>query len=208
MSTKARAGYDRFYITLKLLTAAALAVFAFRIIEQYQKTSFWPLLLVLLGEAITIGLVLIAPRPREVSLTPRALITTNAATFYFLFVSVTPGSQFLPPAVPGVLIMFGIVWQIMAKLTLGRSFGLLPALRGVVVRGPYRLVRHPIYFGYLCTHIGFFCFAASWRNLAVYTVLYACQVIRIIDEERVLAADPEYGNYMKRVRWRLFPGLF
>ena len=45
--------------------------------------------------------------------------------------------------------------MVVAKMALGRSFGLAPANRGVVVRGPYTLVRHPIYTGYLVTHVGF-----------------------------------------------------
>lgn len=203
-----RATYDRFYLLFKAVTALALAMFAWRIVDEFRLTGFWLYLLVLLGEAITIALVLAAPRPSDVTLSPRALLFTNAATFYFLVVSVEPGRQFLPPAVPGLLVLFGILWQVAAKLTLGRCFGLLPAVRGIVVGGPYRVVRHPIYFGYLCTHIGFFCFAASWYNLAVYTVLYACQIMRILDEERLLARVPAYAAYMKRVRWRLLPGVF
>jgi protein-S-isoprenylcysteine O-methyltransferase Ste14 len=49
-------------------------------------------------------------------------------------------------------------------MVLGRSFGLLPAQRGLVVVGPYRFVRHPIYFGYLIGHIGFLLVNFSWRN--------------------------------------------
>ena len=39
--------------------------------------------------------------------------------------------------------------MIAGKVVLGRSFGLVPANRGIVARGPYLLVRHPIYAGYL-----------------------------------------------------------
>ena len=203
-----RAHYDRFYLLLKLLTVCALGVFAWRIIDSYRQSGYWLLLLVLLGEAITIALVIAAPRPSEVSVSVKSMLLTNTATFYFLFISIEPGTQFLPPAVPGMLVLFGILWQIAAKLTLGRCFGLLPALRGVVVRGPYRVVRHPIYMGYLCTHIGFFCFALSWHNLGVYAALYFCQVLRILDEEHLLMQSPEYQAYSRQVRWRLLPGIF
>src|SRR5437899_9023283 len=43
----------------------------------------------------------------------------------------------------------GLIVVIAAKLTLGRSFGIAPANRGVVARGPYNIVRHPIYTGYV-----------------------------------------------------------
>ena len=200
--------YQRLYWPLKLATAAALGYFAWRILGEFQRSGYWLLLAVLAGEVVIVALVLVARRPQRVEITPRTLLFTNAATFYFLFVSVRPGAQILPPVVPGVLVLFGIAFQIAAKLTLGRRFGLLPALRGIEVRGPYRLVRHPIYAGYFCTHLGLFLVALSWHNLVVFAVLYACQVVRILDEERLLARDPEYAAYMNRVHWRLIPGLF
>jgi protein-S-isoprenylcysteine O-methyltransferase Ste14 len=203
-----RANYDRFFWPLKALTAVAIGIFAWRIVDEYRVTGYWLLLAVLAGELLTIGLVLIGPRPKDVSVSAKSLFFTNAASFYFLFISVKPGLQIVPPAIPGVLVLFGIFMQIAAKLTLGRCFGLLPAVRGIVVIGPYRLVRHPIYFGYLCTHIGFLCFAFSWHNVLVYTGLYACQVMRILDEESLLSKSPEYAAYMKKVRWRLLPGVF
>ena len=200
--------YDRFYWPLKLLTAAALATFAWRIVGEYRISGYWLLLAVLAGEVVVIVLVLIAPRPNAVMVTPRTLLFTNAATFYFLVVSVKPGVQWVPPVVPGLLVLFGIAFQVAAKVTLGRSFGLLPANRGLVKRGPYRIVRHPIYAGYLCTHIGFFLVAMSWHNLIVFSVLYACQVMRILDEETLLSQSPSYVAYRSQVRWRLIPGLF
>ncbi len=33
-------------------------------------------------------------------------------------------------------------------------------------------------------------------------------MIRAVYEERTLARDPEYSDYMSRVRWRVCPGLF
>jgi protein-S-isoprenylcysteine O-methyltransferase Ste14 len=103
----------------------------------------------------------------------------------------------------------GTGWQFTSKFFLGRSFGLLPAQRGLVLNGPYRLVRHPIYLGYLIGHIGFLLVNFSWRNLAVLALLYAAQVHRILREEAVLAANnAEYRAYQQRVRWRLLPFIF
>ena len=41
----------------------------------------------------------------------------------------------------------GCLWQLASVLVLGRCFGILPEARGLVRRGPYRLVRHPVYLG-------------------------------------------------------------
>jgi protein-S-isoprenylcysteine O-methyltransferase Ste14 len=91
---------------------------------------------------------------------------------------------------------------------LRRSFGLAAANRGVVRGGPYRVVRHPIYLGYLCAHLGFLLNNPTWWNAGVYAVATAFQIYRILAEERVLGADPAYAEFRKQVRWRLAPGLF
>jgi protein-S-isoprenylcysteine O-methyltransferase Ste14 len=44
---------------------------------------------------------------------------------------------------------------IAGKVALGRSFGIAPANRGVGRPRPYGFVRHPIYSGYIVTHIAF-----------------------------------------------------
>lgn len=66
-----------------------------------------------------------------------------------------------------------------AKVVIDLSFGLLPPQRSLVMAGPYRIVRHPIYFGYLIGHIGFLLANFSWRNAAVLALLYVAQVVRI-----------------------------
>jgi protein-S-isoprenylcysteine O-methyltransferase Ste14 len=33
-------------------------------------------------------------------------------------------------------------------------------------------------------------------------------LLRAIREENTLAADPQYRDYMQRVRWRVIPGIF
>jgi len=102
----------------------------------------------------------------------------------------------------------GMTLQVWAKVTLGRSFGLLPAHRGVVTSGPYAWVRHPIYLGYLVSHIGFLLANLSVRNFLVLVGLYGLQMVRMILEERVLGrASTEYGSYLQTVRWRFLPGL-
>ena len=51
--------------------------------------------------------------------------------------------------------IIGLAIVVAGKVALGRSFGLLPANRGVVFSGLYRVVRHPIYLGYVLTHGAF-----------------------------------------------------
>jgi protein-S-isoprenylcysteine O-methyltransferase Ste14 len=102
----------------------------------------------------------------------------------------------------------GLVIVIAGKITLGRSFGLVPANRGVVSAGPYLFVRHPIYTGYLLTHIAFaVAYPTPW-NIGILVVTDVTLIIRALCEERILAKDRLYQMYCQRVAWHLVPGIF
>ena len=94
------------------------------------------------------------------------------------------------------------------KVALGRSFGLMPANRGIVSSGIYRVVRHPIYAGYLVTHAAFLAAHPAPLNLLLLVVSDVCLLVRAAFEERTLTLDPAYRSYMGEVRWRVVPGLF
>ena len=93
-------------------------------------------------------------------------------------------------------------------VTLGRRFGVRPALRGLATRGPYRIVRHPIYLAYLLSDIGYN--LQEWNSGTVLLVLtgWASLFYRIYAEERVLSNDPGWPNYAAMVRHRLVPGVW
>jgi protein-S-isoprenylcysteine O-methyltransferase Ste14 len=102
----------------------------------------------------------------------------------------------------------GLAIVIAGKMTLGRSFALLPANRGVVSTGLYRLVRHPIYMGYLVSHLAFLAASPSAWNIAALVVADGALLARAVCEEQTLAKDPAYRDYQARVRWRVVPGIF
>jgi protein-S-isoprenylcysteine O-methyltransferase Ste14 len=97
---------------------------------------------------------------------------------------------------------------ISGKLTLGRSFGLVPANRGVVDDGPYSLVRHPIYTGYLVTHVAFLLANPTPANCAIVVCSDVALIVRALFEERILGHDARYQVYCRRVAWHLVPGVF
>lgn len=122
---------------------------------------------------------------------------------------VGPGSDQAISAQLGVsLFCAGFALQFFAKLALGRSFGILPANRGLKFSGPYRLIRHPMYAGYLMTHIGFLIVVPSLTNLLIYLAALLAQIYRLLAEERLLSADAMYRDYQTSVRYRLLPGIF
>jgi len=81
-------------------------------------------------------------------------------------------------------------------------------LRGLVTRGPYRWVRHPVYLDEITAMLGLLLPILSARNLAVFALFCALQLWRTRHEEAALAATfPEYADYRRRTP-RLLPGLW
>jgi protein-S-isoprenylcysteine O-methyltransferase Ste14 len=102
----------------------------------------------------------------------------------------------------------GLVICFSSFLALGRSFGFAAADRGLVQRGPYAVVRHPIYVSYVLLGAGYVCQSISVRNLLVVLAAVGFNVCRIRAEERVLATNPAHRSYRARVRWRMVPGVW
>src|SRR6201987_936488 len=91
----------------------------------------------------------------------------------------------------------GCLWSLVSVLALGRCFGVLPEARGLVQRGPYRFIRHPVYLGEMTAVAGLTLAAPVPRNVALLVVMVAAQMIRARFEERALRdAFPEYASYM------------
>lgn len=116
-----------------------------------------------------------------------------------------------PPRWPGfaaALFVGGTAWTLASLGTLGRSFAVLPALRTVVTRGPYRVVRHPAYLGELVLLLACVLARPSGSGALVAAFGVGFFVLRIRAEERLLATSPAYSAYMQDVRYRLVPGVW
>jgi protein-S-isoprenylcysteine O-methyltransferase Ste14 len=99
----------------------------------------------------------------------------------------------------------GLVLSLWAMTSLGRSFSIEPAARGLVRRGPYRWLRHPMYAGELLSCLGVCVFHPSLQNLVVVLVFLLSLIVRIRAEEQIVAG---YAEYAKSTRWRLIPNLW
>jgi protein-S-isoprenylcysteine O-methyltransferase Ste14 len=93
-------------------------------------------------------------------------------------------------------------------LNLGKSFGILIALRKVKTRGLYGLVRHPMYATDILLRIGFLVSHLNPFTGLVFVLSTACYVYRAVLEERFLSQDPAYREYMQKVRCRFIPFVF
>jgi protein-S-isoprenylcysteine O-methyltransferase Ste14 len=201
------------HLTEWLLRSFAVLLMAFVVTRWGQAwmndPSRWTALLLLISEGYTLMLILLARRATHRDLSVPAMTATIYAMLYVVLLDPQETLHLAPEWIGAALQLLSMAWQFTAKIVLGRSFGLLPAQRGLVMVGPYRLVRHPIYFGYLIGHIGFLLANFSWHNAAVLALLYVAQVVRIQREEAVLSANnADYSRYQQRVRWRLLPFVY
>jgi protein-S-isoprenylcysteine O-methyltransferase Ste14 len=107
-----------------------------------------------------------------------------------------------------VLVLLSACLSFASLITLGRRFGVRPALRGLATRGPYRLVRHPMYLAYVVGDIGYN--FQEWNTGTALMVIagWASLAYRIRAEERVLSQDARWRAYAATVRNRLLPGLW
>ncbi|MEE8451752.1 MAG: methyltransferase [Thermoguttaceae bacterium] len=191
--------------------AIVLAFFGWlvvRILAVYATKGSVGDLILLSSEGLVVLLVLIRRTASDVSRRPTDWLLAFSATTAPLLVQPTMGQALLPQSIGVSIMLAGMVIQVHAKLVLGRSMGLVAANRGLKLEGPYRYLRHPMYAGYLLTHVGFLMMNPTGWNLAVYSLCYALQIPRLLAEERLLCRDPRYAKHIASVRYRLFPGLF
>ena len=187
--------------------SALFVLLASKIGAEFATTGHLTGLLLLVSELLVVVLTVVR---RPAAVVDRALATRIVSGISIVGVYfIRPiGEALLPDVVTACISGAGLLVIITGKLTLGRSFGLLPANRGVVCRGIYTVVRHPIYAGYLVTHAAFLLAHPTAWNIALLVVSDLALLVRAVYEERTLALDAEYTDYMSRVRWRVIPGAF
>jgi protein-S-isoprenylcysteine O-methyltransferase Ste14 len=189
---------------LALLFGAMLWSF----LQSWLETGNPATMILIVSEGSALTFALIRRFTSDVSLRPLDWIIALLGTTAPLLARPVGGDALLPLFICVPMMVMGFVVQISAKLTLRRSFGAVPANRGVKIGGPYRVVRHPMYAGYCLTHIGFLLTNPSAWNATIYAFAFALQVSRIFAEERVLSRDPSYRNFVVSVPYRLAPGVF
>ena len=163
------------------------------------------LLLFLVSELVGVVLIL-SQRRGEATVAPIPVIAAFLCTGASLLVR-PQGAQLVPDSVSTALVFGGAAIALAAKLSLRRSFGIVPANRGVMRGGVYRVVRHPMYSGYMIGQLGFLLVYFSLWNLALYAFVWLAFVFRAQEEEKFLSADPTYREYAAQVRSRLLPGV-
>ena len=166
-------------------------------------------LLLLVGESLVVVLTIVRRRASTVDRSAAAAIMTTVSLAGPVMLRATDGQGAIAnDHVTALLSAIGLLLVVAGKMALGRSFGVVPANRGVVIRGPYSLVRHPIYTGYLITHAAFMIAHPTGWNISVILIADTALIVRALMEERILSADLSYQQYCRRVGWHLVPGVF
>lgn len=191
----------------RLIVGSFFVHFVFHMLRSPGIHTHWTLLL-FASEFLPVVYIVLRKSSTSLSHRPLDWIVGIAGSIAPLLISPAAAHPLVPAAICFVLMVGGILLQIAAKIVLGRSFGIIPANRGVKVLGPYRFVRHPMYAGYTLTHIGFFLAMPSPMNAAFYIGALGLEIARIYREERVLMRDRSYRAFAGRVRYRLLPGVF
>ena len=157
-----------------------IVMFAVRHIPQRAALGFYPRFAAVAGTLVSAGFVLLPLQELSSALYLASLL----------------------------LIIVGTGLAICVVLVLGRSISLLPEARRLVTRGPYALVRHPLYLGEIIAVAGVTLqYLSSWALLLMGLVC-VFQLQRIKYEELVLSQMfPEYRDYMARTD-RLVPGMY
>jgi protein-S-isoprenylcysteine O-methyltransferase Ste14 len=151
-------------------------------------------------------LFLVRRTPDQLSVRPLAWVAAPIGSFAMLLARPRGGG--LPHLPCELLQLTGVLLALVSLATLGRSFGLVAANRGVKTRGPYRLVRHPAYTGYLISYVGYVLENPGPANVALLLLGTAFQLLRIREEEQLLVRDSRYEQYRSSVRYRLVPLLY
>ncbi|MBU2675884.1 MAG: isoprenylcysteine carboxyl methyltransferase [Gammaproteobacteria bacterium] len=189
-----------------LSLAVFYLAFAFANAKSFVAEPRLSVLLIVLMETIAAVFLIIRRDPDETEHSWQTWTTTTFGTLAPTLFRPTDATADL--IVGDILQVGGFALQIAALLYLSRSFGLLPAYRGIKSSGLYSWVRHPLYSAYVISFIGYWINNQSLANAAVAVFGTAFLVMRIYCEEALLLKYKDYSRYADRTRWRLIPAVW
>jgi protein-S-isoprenylcysteine O-methyltransferase Ste14 len=195
-------------IALNIVGAVGAALFARAGLEYYLSTHS------LIGgaffaEEIWIVVAYLVRRPaRVVSQRPLDWLLAFGGTFGGVLLRQSGAHPHWGVVAGFDLQVIGLTICVLSFIALGRSFGFAAADRGLVQRGPYMFVRHPIYASYFFLQIGYLSQSLSVRNALIVAIICSCNIGRALVEEHLLLTTGRYDKYRAVVRWRLLPGVW
>jgi protein-S-isoprenylcysteine O-methyltransferase Ste14 len=192
-------------IAIGLLLGSVWGYFGYRHVVAFQAHGQWGHLAYGCVETLIAFFFIFRSTPQTVSTKPLDWLFAFVGSFAPSFFS--PATWGILPSATPVLFL-GMILQLLGLLSLNRSFAIVPARRQIKTRGLYAFVRHPLYTSHIIAMTGYVLTNTTTSNLIVYAVGVASLFVRLIREEKHLALDPAYREYMNQVRYRLFPLVY
>jgi len=205
------------FVLVNILVSAVWAYYALQGLAFYEAVEGYPVrriaaLLMTTNSGLLILFFVLRRRSRDWASDPASVAFGHIGTWLPVLPLAFPdtaGSPHEALAEPCMVILaVSLAISTLGILSLGRSWGIIPANRGIKTRGLYALVRHPIYANYMIFYADYALVRFSPVTVFVAVAMPVAIVARAVFEERVLMRDPEYVAYAARVRYRFFPGIF
>jgi protein-S-isoprenylcysteine O-methyltransferase Ste14 len=174
-------------------------------------TAARPVLLVFFN-AMCAAFILMKTRVRYAPTAMREIVIPLLGTFLMTLLPLStragrwgepfafPDQLMLPLLVLGtVLSLCGAAFSVYALMYLKRNFSIFVEVREVVLEGPYRHVRHPMYVGEITMMLGVVLAGLSPYGVALLGCFIALQVSRArMEQQRLAEASPEYRAHLRR----------
>lgn len=198
---------ERFNLICNVVLAWLYGWFFYRNYQAAIASNYKPsIILFMIFNAVLVYLFLTRRSPKRISFHPQDLIATFIGTFSTtMVVGVADTPDHIALQIIG---MMGFTFSMFGILTLRKSFGMLPADRGIVKGGVYKIVRHPIYAGYLVNYSCFLAQNYNTHNAIIFLLFVFFECYRLVREEKLLKENPEYLEYTKTTPWRICPKIW
>lgn len=205
----------------------SLAAMFFIPAGTFDYWQAWLYIGVLMGLVTVLGTYLVIYEPellerrmrtRETELTQQRII--RLSTVLFLAALLVPGldrrfgwSAVPPWVVVAADVVIVVGYALFARVLLANRFASrvieVAPEQTVSTTGPYAVVRHPMYVAVLLIWLATPPALGSWWAVVPMLGVIPVIVLRIRNEEAVLARDlAGYADYMAKVRYRLLPGVW
>ncbi|MES0005526.1 isoprenylcysteine carboxylmethyltransferase family protein [Mesorhizobium sp. M0062] len=149
---------------------------------------------------VTFTIIRLPPRDISLGWAPRIAAVCGTFMLATIAIMVRPAPTEGMETVAALLVFAGMTGSAYCLLWLGRSFSIDAQARRLVTRGPYAVVRHPLYLAESLFMLGAVAANPSPVVITSVVVNFAIQYWRILNEERVLSLSfPEYDSYSRKV---------